>query len=169
MTWPKAGVFFFVLWLIQTTLLWRIWPFGAAPSLLLCAAICFVWLYDSYYGLAYAVLFGLLLDMQVQSLFGVFALAMFVGCLPALVLRRFFNPERVFPYLLTVWGGTIITVFVVLGINRMFGAPASITLAFGTLPPLLVSHAVICLVLHILFVRTIIRHRRDRRYVGGVM
>lgn len=169
MSWPKAGVFFFILWLVQTTLLWRVWPFGASPLLLLCAAVCFVWLYDEYYGIAYALIFGLLIDLQAQNLFGIWALALFLACLPPLVLRRFFNHERIVPFLLTTLLSTLLCVVVVWGVNRMFGAPASFMLVLGALPELLVSHVIICLVLHLAFVRTIIKHRRDRRYVGGVM
>ena len=169
MNWVKATIFFFIIWLVQTTLLWRIWPFGSTPLLLLCAVLCFAWLYDAYYSIVFAVGFGLLLDLQTQALFGVWALAFFLACLPALLVRRSFNPERILPFVCIALFATVICVLVVWGINRIFGAPAGILLALGTLPELLLSHVVICILLHMLFVRTIIKHRRDRRYVGGVM
>ena len=169
MTWFKAGIFFLILWLVQTTLLWRIWPFGAAPSLLLCAAVCFCWLYEAYYGLAFAVVFGLLLDIQLGNLFGVWALAFVLAILPAMVLRRSFNPERVLPFLVITLIATLICAFIVWGINSMFGAPASALLLLRALPALFISQAVICIALQLIFVRTIIKHRRDRRYIGGTM
>ena len=169
MNWIKAGILFFILWLIQTTLLWSVWPLAAAPSLLLCAAVCFVWLYDSWYGLVYALVFGLLIDIQTQNLFGVCAVSFVLAVLPAMGLRLIFNHERALPVIAAGLAATIICAFANWGINHVFGAPASVQLVLQTLPALLVSHAVICLLLHIVFVRTIIKHRKDRRYVGGVM
>jgi len=169
MNYAKAGVFFFICWLLQTTLLWRIWPFGATPNLLLCAAVCFAWLYEANYGLVYAAVFGLMLDLQVQSLFGVQALALVLCCVPAMLMRIRLNPEHALPAVIAALSATFINNFSLWGIYHLFGAPAGFSLAARPLPGLLVSQAVICLFLHLLFVRTIIRHRRDRRYVGGTM
>jgi len=165
----KAGIFFFILWLVQTTLLWRIWPFGAAPHLLLCAVVCFAYLYNANYAFVYAIVFGLLLDLQVQSLFGVSALLLVLCCVPAWFLRFYFNPERVLPCVLASGIATFINVFGLWAIYRLFGTPASLLLTARELPELLIAQAVICLVLHIAFVRTIIKDRRDRRYIGGVV
>ena len=169
MNYAKAGVFFFIIWLVQALLLWKVWPFGAAPSLLLCAAVCFSWLYDANYGLVYAIVFGLLIDIQTQTLFGPTALILALCCVPAFLFRQYFNPERILPAIFASLAATPIYVFGLWGICHVFGSPADISLAAATLPGLLAAHALICIVLHISFVRTIIRHRRDRRYVGGVM
>ena len=169
MNWIKAGILFFILWLVQTTLLWQVWPAAVTPSLLLCAAVCFVWLYDTWYGLVYAIFFGLLLDLQTQSLFGVCALSLVLAVLPVAGLRLFFNHERFLPVIFSAIAATGIYAFAVWGLNRIFGAPASFLLVLQTLPVLLITQAIICLLLHIIFVRTIIKHRKDRRYTGGVM
>ena len=169
MNYAKAGVFFFIIWLVQATLLWRVWPFGAAPSLLLCAVVCFSWLYDANYGLVYAIIFGLIIDIQTQALIGPTALILVLCCAPVFMLRRYFNPERILPALFSTLPATPIYIFGLWGICRLFGAPADISLAAATLPGLLAAHAVIYVILHISFVNTIIRHRRDRRYVGGIM
>ena len=169
MNYIKAGIIFTICWLVQTTLLWKIWPFGAAPSLLLCAVICFSWLYDEFYSIAYAVVFGLLLDIQVHSLVGVSGVAFVLSCIPAFLLRLQFNPERTFPLVVSALVATPINVLTVWGISRLFSIPTSITLALQTLPELFVSQALICLVLHLLLVRTIIKDRRDRRFVGGAL
>ena len=169
MNYVKAGVFFFILWIIEAALLWRVWPFGAAPSLVLCAAVCFAWLYDANYGLVYAIVFGLFIDIQTQSLFGPTALVLVLCCVPAFLLRRNVNPERVLPVIFAALLATLIYVFGLWGICHVFGAPAGIMPAVRTLPALLVSQAAICFIIHILFVRTIIKDRRDRRYTGGVM
>ena len=169
MNYIKAGVFFAICWLLQTTLIWRIWPFGAAPSLLFCAVVCFSWLYDEFYCLAYAAIFGLLLDIQVHSLFGVSGVALILSCIPAFLLRTLFNPERTLPLVISALVATPIYVFSAWGINHIFGAPMSFVLVLQTLPELVVSQALICLILHLLFVRTIIKDKRDRRFVGGVV
>ena len=168
MNYPKAGAFFFICWLVQTTLLWRVWPFGpaaatpAVPSLLLCAAVCFAWLYDRNYALVYAVAFGLLLDIQTQPLFGVQALALTLSLIPALLMRRHFNLENVLPAILAA-AATPIKTLATWAIAHLFGAPQSIFLAIETLPTLIISQIVICFILHISFVRTIIMDRKDRR------
>ena len=169
MNYAKAGVFFFVLWLIQTTLLWRVWPFGAAPHLLLCATVCFAYLFNSNFAFVYAIVFGLLLDLQVQYLFGVSALLLVLCCIPAWLLSYSFNPERALPCVIAALIATLINVFGLWGIYSLFGAPASIFVSIRMLPELLISQAALCLVLHIVFVRIIIRDRRDRRYMGGIV
>jgi len=170
MNYLKAGIFFTVCWLVQTTLIWRIWPFGAAaPSLLFCAAVCFAWLYDEYYSLVYAAGFGILLDLQVQTLVGVQGLAFVLCCIPAFLLRMYFNPERLLPFLVAAILAAPINLIVVWGVNRLFGSPAGILFVLPSLPELIISQTIICLILHLLFVRTIIKDKRDRRYIGGVM
>ena len=169
MNYVKAGIFFFICWLFQTTLMWRIWPFGAAPSLLFCAVICFAWLYRSNYFLVYAVCFGLLLDLQSSQIFGVQALALVLCSVPALLLRLYFHPERTLAAMLAALIGTPVYLFTVWGAHRLFGTAIDISLVIPDLPQLGISQTLICLILHISFVRTIIKDKKDRRYVGGVM
>ena len=169
MNYAKAGVFFFICWLVQATLLWRIWPFGAAPSLVLCASVCFAWLYDANYSLVYAIVFGLLTDIQTQALLGPTALALVLCCVPAYLLRLYFNPERALPAVFAALAATLVYVFALLCVCHAAGAVAGLPPAMRTLPGLLASHAIICFLMHILFVRTIIRHRGDRRYSGGII
>jgi len=169
MNYAKAAILFFACWLVQTTLLGRIWPFGAAPNLLLCAVVCFAWLYDAGYGLIYGIVFGLLLDISVQALVGASALTFVLCCIPAFALRRVFNPERALPAVLSALIATPVYVFGFWGIYHLCGAPAGILPAVQTLPALLIAQALVCLALHLLLVRTIIKHRRDRRYIGGVL
>ena len=169
MNYIKAGIFFTICWLLQTTLVWRIWPFDAAPSLILCAVVCFSWLYDEFYCLAYAVVFGLLLDIQVHSLFGITGVALVLSCIPAFLLRTQFNPERTLPLIISALVATPISALAIWGINHIFGVSMSIVLVLQTIPELLVSQALICIVLHLLFVRTIIKDKRDRRFVGEVL
>ena len=174
MNYLKAGVFFFICWLVQTTLLWRIWPFGtaagaaagtAAPSLLLCAAVCFAWLYDRNYALVYAVAFGLMLDIQTQALFGVQALALLLSLIPAMLMRRHFNPENALPAMLAAAAATPIKTLALWATANLFAATAPHTLsaAIGALPELLISQTAICLILHLALVHTIIKDKRDRR------
>ncbi|MCL2111692.1 MAG: rod shape-determining protein MreD [Clostridiales bacterium] len=167
MSYAKAGIFFFICWLVQTTLLWRVWPFGVAPNLLLCAVVCFAWLYDENYSLVYAAIFGLLLDVQLHALFGVQALAFVLCCIPAFLLRRVFNPERTMPLVLAALIATPLNDVVLWWIYSIFGSPVSLLYMLHTLPERLIAHAAICFALHILLVRTIIKHRKDRRYIGG--
>jgi len=116
MNYVKAGILFFVLWLIQTTLLWRVWPFGAVPNLILCAAVCFAYLYNKNFALIFAVAFGLMLDLQTQSLFGVTALTLVLSCVPAWILRGHFNPERALPGMLSALIATAIYGFSLWGV-----------------------------------------------------
>ena len=167
MNYAKAGVFFFFCWLVQTTLLWRIWPFGAAPSLILCATVCFAWLYDASYALVFGSVFGLFLDLQVHTLIGVTGLTLVFCCVPAMILRLYFNPERILPVIVAALAATPIYVFFQWGIHSLFGAPQGFLYVMGTVPELLIPQTLICIILHLLFVRTIIKDRKDRRFIGG--
>ena len=169
MNYVKAGALFFVLWLVQTTVLWRLWPFGAAPHLVLCAVVCFAYLFNSNFAFVYAIVFGLLLDLQTQSLFGVSALLLVLCCIPAWLLSYAFNPERSLPCVFAALIATVINTVGLWGIYSLFGAPAAFFPSVRELPQLLISQAVICLLLHIIFVRIIIRDRRDRRYLRGIV
>jgi hypothetical protein len=55
------------------------------------------------------------------------------------------------------------------GMGRAGGSPVHVRFAFESLPALLIMHCVLAVVLHFIFVRSIIRHGIDRKYYGEIM
>ena len=169
MKYYKAAIIFFIAFILQTTVLSRIFVLGATPNLLLCLTVVFVYLYDENYGLVYGLVFGALLDITTQLYFGVETLAIVLACIPALFLRRIFNPEKIPPSVLSILLATVINLFGVWTIYAISGVETNIAVVISTIPGLFFSHIILAIVLHLCFVRTIIRHRGDRNYSGGVM
>ncbi|MDR3305325.1 MAG: rod shape-determining protein MreD [Clostridiales Family XIII bacterium] len=167
MRYYKAAILFFIAFLIQTTILGGVSIRGVSPNLLLCLVVVFSFLYDESYGLILGIVFGLLLDLSTQTLFGIQTITFVAAGIPPLIFRRLFNRERVLPDILMALIATPINVFAVWFAYHLTGSPVKIDHAVGALPGLLISHAVIVCILHLLLVRTIIRHKRDRKYLGG--
>jgi rod shape-determining protein MreD len=164
----KAGIVFFVAFLVQTTLLGDLFGSGVAPNLLLCLTVVFTFLYDESYGLVFGIVFGMLLDLSTQTIFGTQTLTFVLAAIPPLLLRQVFNPEKILPDVFVAVLATPINAFPVWWIYHLAGSLGKLRYVIDNLATLMVLHAVIALVLHLLLVRTIIRNRRDRRYNGGV-
>jgi rod shape-determining protein MreD len=164
MRWYKAALIFLVAFLIQTVLLWRFPIFDYSPNLLLCVVIVFSFLYDERYGLVLGIIFGVLLDVSTSWFFGVQTLTFIAAYIVAAVLRNVFNQEKVLPDMLTALIVTPFGAFLVWGVYRLAGGIQYVHYVVDSLPVLIISHCVIVGILHLLLVRSIIRHRRDRRF-----
>ena len=80
------------------------------------------------------------------------------------MFRGIFNHEKVLPDLLMAVIATPINSFFVWGIYRLAGSPVHVRYVLYTLPPLIVMHCILVALLHLIFVRSVIRHRRDRSF-----
>jgi hypothetical protein len=58
---------------------------------------------------------------------------------------------------------TPLNAFLVWGIYRFAGSPMDVMIPLRSLPVLLLSQCILTGLLHLLFVRSVIRHRRDRK------
>ena len=168
MKYYKAALIFLVAFIVQTTILSKVMVLGAAPNLLLCLMVVFTYLYDKNFGLIFGILFGLLVDVTTSMVLGVETFTMVLACIPVIIVRMIFNPERTFPCVLLIIGATIINIFGVWAIYNIAGINANISSSISMIPGQVLSNVVITFLLHLFYVRSIIRHKRDRHYSGGV-
>jgi rod shape-determining protein MreD len=154
---------FLLAFLLQTTVLYSYPIFGFAPNLLLCLVVVFSFLYEEHYGLVLGVAFGALLDISSSWYFGVRAISFVLIYGIVSVLRNIFNHEKLLPDMLMAVIATLVDCFFVWAVYRLCGSPSSVMNTVRSLPVLLVSQTLITGVFHLLFVRSVIRHRRDRK------
>jgi rod shape-determining protein MreD len=160
---------FFLAFLLQTAVLWKLPIFGVSPNLLLCLVVIYSFLYEERYGLILGALFGVILDIATSTLIGPQAITFVLVYLIVRILRNVFNHEKMAPDALMALIATPVNLLLVWFINRMCGVPENFIFILKALPPLLIMHAIITAALHPLFARTAIRYRSDSRYEGGTL
>jgi len=169
MHWYFAVIFFLAAFFIQTAMLWK-WPiYGFSPNLLLCIVVVFSFMYDERYGLVYGLAAGALLDVTTSMYFGPQTLTFFIAYIAAGRMRLVFNQEKIIPDVLVALIVTPIYALLMWGSVRLTGNPKNISYMLESLPVLLVMHALLTALFHLLLVRSIIRHRRDRRYKSDLV
>jgi len=164
----KAAICFFLVFLIQTTALGDLFRAGAAPNLLLVFVVVYTWMYEESYGLVFGIVFGVMLDLSTQTIFGAQTLTFVLAAIPPMLLRNVFNPERLFADVLMVALATPINTIPVWCLYHLAGSTTHFLHTLENLPMLVILHVGIAAVLHLCLVRSIIKNRRDRRFVGGV-
>jgi rod shape-determining protein MreD len=154
---------FLLAFLIQTTVLYHVTIFGYTPNLLLCLVIVFSFLYEEHYGLILGLAFGAMLDVSTSWYFGVQTITFLLTYTFVTLLRRVFNHETLLPDMLMAVIATPLNVFFVWGVYRLAGSPMTVMIPLRSLPVLVISQCILTGVLHLIFVRSVIRYRRDRK------
>jgi rod shape-determining protein MreD len=154
---------FLLAFLLQTLVLGRFTVFGQSPNLLLCLVVVFSFLYEERYGLVLGLVFGAMLDIATSWYFGVQTITFVLTYGFVSLFRNIFNHEKLLPDMLMAVGATPLNCFLVWGVYRLCGSPSNVMNAVHSLPVLLVSQCVLTGVLHLIFVRSVIRHRKDRK------
>jgi rod shape-determining protein MreD len=169
MRWYLAVPVFFAAFIIQTVLFpwFELW--GYSPNLLLCMTCVFSFLYRTPYGITVGVPFGALLDVATSWHFGPQAISCVIAFLIARPFGKVFNREWFLPQIAIVAIATPVNVFVMWGMGRLAGSPVHVRFAVESLPALLLMHCALAVILHFIFVRSIIRHGIDRKYYGEIM
>lgn len=169
MRYYKAVIIFFIAFIIQTTVLSNVLVLGISPNILLCLTVVFTYLYDQNFGLVCGLIFTLLIDFTTSMVVGVETFTVALACIPVVIVRMIFNPERTVPCALLAVAATFINIFGVWALYNISGVSANISSSLSMLPGSLFCNVILTIVLHLFFVRTIIRHKKDRNYSGGVM
>ena len=159
---------FLLALLIQTTIMWRLPIFGFSPNLLLCMVIVFSFLYNESYGLILGIAFGLLLDISTSIFLGTQTISFVFVFIVVRIFRNIFNHESIILDMLMALIATPINVMLVWVINRLLGVPDSIVYALKSLLPLMFLNFLLVGVLHLIFVRTVIRHKQDTKFTGAM-
>ncbi|MDR1292054.1 MAG: rod shape-determining protein MreD [Clostridiales Family XIII bacterium] len=169
MRWYIAAPVFFAAFIIQVSLPSGAGLWGYSPNLLLCMTCVFSFLYKEPYGLIMGAVFGALLDVATSWYFGPQAISFVIAFLIARPFGKVFNHEWFLPQIIIAAIATPINVFLMWGMGRLAGGLTHIRFALEPLPALLIMHCALAVVLHFIFVRTIIRHGIDRKYYGEIM
>jgi rod shape-determining protein MreD len=169
MRWYIAAPVFFAAFIIQTTLLPGFELWGSSPNLLLCMVSVFSFLYRAPYGLIMGAVFGALLDITTSRCFGPQAISFVIAFVIARPFGRVFNHEWFLPQPMIAALATPVNVFLLWGMGRLAGSPGHFHFALESLPALLIMHSVLAVILHFLFVRSVIRHGIDRKYYGEIL
>lgn len=162
-----AAIGFTIAFIIQTTLLKHFTILGWSPNLILCLVVVCSFLYDEKIGIIYGFVFGLLLDFITNIYIGPSAIAFTIIYLVALLIRHIFNYEKLLPALLLAAVSTPVYLLVIWICQISAGSPASILLVLRALPVQLVYNGVIIILLHLVLVRGVVKHRRDASFTGG--
>jgi hypothetical protein len=144
-----AVIIFASAYIIQSTLLRCVTIYDTSPNLILCLVIVFAFLYDEPIGLAMGALFGLLWDMQFGVYAGVSGISFMSAALAGGVLGSVLNSAG-------FWG-----------VYKLTGVPHTLRYILDMQPALIACDVVMVLLLHLIFRRGVIRHRKDRAYKGG--
>ncbi|MDR3225085.1 MAG: rod shape-determining protein MreD [Clostridiales Family XIII bacterium] len=169
MRWYIAAPVFFAAFIIQTTLLWRVDLWGYSPNLLLCMVCVFGFLYSEPYGLFMGVIFGALLDVAASWYFGGESISFVLAFLIARPFAKIFNHEWFLPQIFIAALATPVNVFLIWALYRIAGSPVHVHFAVESLPALLIMPCALAVILHFIFVRTVIRHGIDRKSYGEIL
>lgn len=157
---------FLLALILQTTVLKHIAIFGYSPNLILCLVVVCTFLYDEQIGMIYGIVFGLILDLFTNLYIGPSAIAFVVVCLFVRLMRIIFNHERLLPELLLALVSTPLYTFVLWGLLKMTGSPMSVLVVLKAMPVLILYNGIIIIILHLLLVRGVIKHRKDKNISG---
>ncbi|MDR0519126.1 MAG: rod shape-determining protein MreD [Clostridiales Family XIII bacterium] len=169
MRWYIAAPIFFAALIIQTALLYRFELWGQSPNLLLCMVCVFSFLYREPYGLVMGAVFGALLDVATSWYFGGEAISFVLAFLVARPFAKVFNHEWFLPEIFVVAIATPINAFLIWAMYKLVGSPVKLHFVLESLPALIIMHCVLAVLLHFMFVRTVIRHGIDRKFYGEIL
>ena len=161
------GLGFLLAFILQTTVLKHIAVFGYSPNLVLCMVVVCSFLYDEKIGLVYGIVFGLLLDFTANIYVGPSAIAFILVYLFVIAIRKIFNHEHLLPELLLAGVSTPLYLFVMWFLYLIGGSPVSIIVVLKALPVLLIYNGIVIVLLHLLLVKGVIKHRKDTGFTGG--
>lgn len=161
-----AGLGFLLAFILQTTILKNIAIFGWSPNLLLCLVVVCSILYDDRTGLIYGIIFGLLLDYMTGLYLGPSAIAFTLIYMIAILIRQFFNHERLLPELILAGVSTPVYLCIAWAFHIISGNPASFMIVLKALSVLLIYNTVLIILLHLVLVRGVVSHRRDMNNKG---
>lgn len=157
---------FFLVFIIQTTMLKHIAILGYSPNILLCLVVVSSFLYDEKVGLVYGLIFGVLLDLTTGTIVGPSSVGFALVYVFVIIMRRIFSHERLLPEFLLAVVSTPLYVFTVWGLCKIGGAPIGVMLVVKALPVLIVYNCVFIVIFHLILVRGVIKHRRDAKITG---
>lgn len=157
---------FLLAFLLQTTIFWRIPIAGYSPNILLCMVVVFSFIYQERYGLILGIAFGLLLDISTSLFLGIQAISFVVVFLIVRLFRSIFNHESMLTDMIMGVLATPLNLFIVWLLNKMMGESLSVILVLKAILPLSIMHFILVGIIHLIFIGTVIKYRRDMKFTG---
>lgn len=167
MKYRYAFVFFFIGFLLQSTVMVHFSVFGITPNLVLCLVILFSFLYEGNQGFTLGILFGLLQDMCFAIVLGPTAITYFIVAILMGEIRHYLYRDNVLTIFFAAVIGTSVYYILNWGIVTVFGGTYRFLYVMKELPILLVYHFILMVIFYLLVGRRAIRHPQDRYYKGN--
>jgi rod shape-determining protein MreD len=160
-------LWFFLAFILQTTVLKHVAILGWSPNILLCLVAVYSFLYEEKIGLVMGIIFGILLDFSINLYIGPSSFAFVLAYGVAMIIKRVFNNERLLPEILLATLVTPIYLFVIWLFYIIGGNPMPISVVISALPVLILYNDIIVVLLHVLLVRGVIKRKQEAGFKGN--
>jgi rod shape-determining protein MreD len=157
---------FLFIFILQTTFTRLVDGFNG-PNLLLCLVVVFSFLYYRLFGLILGCSFGILLDIVSKPIVGIESLTLIIAFIIPVVMRLFFSEEKLIPCVFAGLLATTLNIFIKLGIYKFSGFSLGVFDAVIALRNELILNSIVIIIFHIIFVKSIIKFKKDKRFQGG--
>lgn len=157
-------LFFFIGYLIQSTVMVHFIVFGVSPNLVLCLVILFPFLYGNNQGMVLGILFGLLQDINFSLMIGPSAISYLIVALIMGYIKRLLYRESILTIFFAAAIGTTLYYTLHWIIITIFGGTYHFLYIIKELPILIVYHFLIMVVYYLLIGKKVIRYNQDRYY-----
>lgn len=162
MKYKYAFIIFFICFILQSSLMHHFSIFGVAPNLVLCLVIIFSFLYDSYHGVVFGPIFGLIQDIFFSEIIGVAALSYLLIALISLELNRYFYRESYASVLIASLVGTSCYGLFYWGITKLLGIENAFIYMLKIEIILLIYNGFVMLIMYRIMSRRVIKHPSDK-------
>lgn len=134
------------------------------PNLILCFTVVLTLLYDDMNGLFFGTVFGLLIDICYGLYVGPGAFAIALIGIGTLILKEFINVENIIVLIIV----SIISTWAYLSIYWLIyfivGSPYGYGSAMAVFPWQGLFNLVVMVIMYMIFIKKVIKHRRDRYF-----
>jgi len=162
MKYKYSFIIFFICFIIQSSLMHHFSFFGVAPNLILCLVIIFSFLYDSYHGVIFGPIFGLIQDMFFSEIIGVAAISYLLISLISLELNRYFYRESYASILIASLVGTSCYGLFYWCIIKMLGIEIAFIYILKIEIILLIYNAIVMMFMYLIMSKRVIKHPTDK-------
>lgn len=162
----KQGFFLYLAAFFLQPFLFELIPgFGGNVNLILCLTVMLTYLFDETLpGLFFGFIFGLLSDSFYGMYIGAGTFALVVVGVTVFVLKEFTNIENFFNTILVMAASTWMYTSIYWLIYHVIGSPYSYFYAMKSIPLMLLFNCVIAAGLYMIFIKRVIKYRRDRYF-----
>lgn len=162
----KQGFFLYLgAFLLQPFLYELIPGLSGSLNLILCLTVMLTFLFDETFpGLFFGLIFGLIGDVLYGLYTGPGAFALMIVGILVFVSKGFTNRENIFNALLVMLISTWLYTTIYWLIYHCLGSPYGYLFAMESIPLMLVFNCIAAAGLYFIFIKRVIKYRRDRYF-----